>query len=270
MKYGYLYQGQWYEWQKQRRGTPSLDMPKSAFVTFIENHDQVANSARGLRLRQLTSAGEYRAMIGADAACARVRRCSFRDRSSGQRHRSFSLPICQNGLTDLIREGRKEFMKQWRSMASRRMVDILPDPCSRETFERCKLDYSEREKNRDLLELYRDLIRLKRTDPILRSAATRKIDGAVLSSHAFVMRYFGDNGDDRLLTVNLGGDLICMLLPNRSLLRRKSDRGAHYFAPNLPNMAVQELLSPTGKKGIGSSRGVLPSCSPPDRITSPT
>ena len=55
MKYGYLYQGQWYKWQKQRRGTPSLNVQQSAFVTFIENHDHVANSARGLRLRQLTA-----------------------------------------------------------------------------------------------------------------------------------------------------------------------------------------------------------------------
>ena len=62
LKYGYLYQGQWYDWQKQRRGVPSLHAPKSAFVTFLENHDQVANSARGLRLHQLTSPGMLRAM----------------------------------------------------------------------------------------------------------------------------------------------------------------------------------------------------------------
>ena len=42
-----LYQGQRYKWQRQRRGTPALDLPPAAFVTFIENHDQVANSARG-------------------------------------------------------------------------------------------------------------------------------------------------------------------------------------------------------------------------------
>jgi maltooligosyltrehalose trehalohydrolase len=33
------------------------------------------------------------------------------------------------------------------------------------------------------------------------------VDGAVLGSEAFVLRFFGDGGDDRLLLVNLGADL---------------------------------------------------------------
>ena len=54
MKHGYLFQGQWYAWQKQRRGTPALGLPPWAFVSFLENHDQVANSAPGARVHQLT------------------------------------------------------------------------------------------------------------------------------------------------------------------------------------------------------------------------
>src|SRR5581483_83966 len=38
-KYGYLFQGQRYKWQKQRRGSPALDIPPRAFVTFVQNHD---------------------------------------------------------------------------------------------------------------------------------------------------------------------------------------------------------------------------------------
>src|SRR5204863_4023049 len=62
LKHGYLYQGQRYRWQKKRRGTPALDQPPAAFVNFIENHDQVANSACGLRTHQRTSPGRWRAM----------------------------------------------------------------------------------------------------------------------------------------------------------------------------------------------------------------
>ena len=50
-------------------------------------------------------------------------------------------------LLQLVRDGRKEFMKQWRSIQTQSMLDALADPCSSETFERCKLDHSEREKN---------------------------------------------------------------------------------------------------------------------------
>ncbi|MDB5297197.1 MAG: 1,4-alpha-glucan branching protein, partial [Phycisphaerales bacterium] len=52
-KYGYLFQGQRYKWQKKRRGTPGLDLPPTAYVHFLQNHDQVANSGRGLRLHQI-------------------------------------------------------------------------------------------------------------------------------------------------------------------------------------------------------------------------
>ena len=54
-RFGYLYQGQWYSWQTQRRGTPALDLLPSAFVSYLENHDQVANSAYGKRLHHLAS-----------------------------------------------------------------------------------------------------------------------------------------------------------------------------------------------------------------------
>ena len=61
-KWGYLFQGQWYKHHKQRRGTPCLDLKPQAFVTFMQNHDQIANSAAGLRCHMLTSPGRYRAM----------------------------------------------------------------------------------------------------------------------------------------------------------------------------------------------------------------
>lgn len=61
-KWGYLYQGQRYAWQKKRRGTSALDLGPAHFVTFIQNHDQVANSGRGQRCHELTSPGRYRAL----------------------------------------------------------------------------------------------------------------------------------------------------------------------------------------------------------------
>src|SRR5207245_1948856 len=55
LKYGYLYQGQHYRWQGKPRGTPTFGIPRAAFIAFIQNHDQVANSARGERVHRLTS-----------------------------------------------------------------------------------------------------------------------------------------------------------------------------------------------------------------------
>src|SRR5262249_16776293 len=63
VKYGFLYQGQRYTWQKMRRGTSSRGLGPEAFVGFIENHDQVANSAEGERVRLTTSPGCHRALL---------------------------------------------------------------------------------------------------------------------------------------------------------------------------------------------------------------
>src|SRR5206468_2672252 len=61
-KHGYLFQGQRYAWQKQGRGTRTDGVPLSAFINFIENHDQLANSGDGSRIHARTSPGRYRAM----------------------------------------------------------------------------------------------------------------------------------------------------------------------------------------------------------------
>jgi maltooligosyltrehalose trehalohydrolase len=44
-------------------------------------------------------------------------------------------------------------------------------------------------------------------DPVFRSQRPAKVDGAVLGLEAFVLRFFGEGGDDRLLLVNFGADL---------------------------------------------------------------
>jgi maltooligosyltrehalose trehalohydrolase len=62
VKRGFVYQGQRSAWQEHARGTPTRGFPAPAFISFIQNHDQVANSARGLRGHQLTSPGRWRAM----------------------------------------------------------------------------------------------------------------------------------------------------------------------------------------------------------------
>ncbi len=111
-------------------------------------------------------------------------------------------------MAPLVREGRGKFLSQFPSLASPETQATLPDPADRANFERCRLDWSEREKPAHALHLalHRDLLALRRTDPVL-SRQSRNLDGAVLSDHAFVIRYFSDDGFDRLLLVNLGPDL---------------------------------------------------------------
>jgi maltooligosyltrehalose trehalohydrolase len=72
---------------------------------------------------------------------------------------------------------------------------------------RCKLEYSEREQHAEVYALDRNLLQLRREDPAFRAHRQSGVDGAVLGPGAFVLRYFVDDGDDRLLLVNVGRDL---------------------------------------------------------------
>src|SRR5207247_10127612 len=67
-------------------------------------------------------------------------------------------------LREAVKRGRFEFLAQFPSAASEDVQAALPVPYEIETFRRCKLDWSEREKNGALSNLPRDLIKLRRED----------------------------------------------------------------------------------------------------------
>jgi maltooligosyltrehalose trehalohydrolase len=205
-KYGYLYQGQRYKWQKKRRGSPGLDIHPASFVTFIQNHDQVANSAYGVRCHKLAAPGKLRAMT-ALLLLAPGTPMLFQGQEFAASSPFLFFADQSPALVEQIRQGRIEFLAQFPSLATPEMRERLADPASLATFERCKLDHSERESNRELYELHRDLLKLRREDPVLRAQKPRGVDGAVLAQEAFVLRFFGEGRDHRLLLVNLGRDL---------------------------------------------------------------
>jgi maltooligosyltrehalose trehalohydrolase len=206
IKWGYLYQGQWYAWQKKRRGTPALDIPPAAFVTFLENHDQIANSGSGSRCSELAAPGLHRALTALTLLGPGTPMLF-----QGQEF-SASAPFLYFAdhnpeLAPLVAKGRKEFLSQFPSLALPELQRTLPEPHDPATFRRCKLDWSERACHSKALALHRDLLTLRREDSIFRMQQPRGLDGAVLGERAFVLRFFGNRGDDRLVLVNLGYDL---------------------------------------------------------------
>jgi maltooligosyltrehalose trehalohydrolase len=110
-------------------------------------------------------------------------------------------------LRPLVAEGRIQFLAQFRNLAQAETRPCLADPGDPATYRRCKLDFSEREKHAAIYELHKDLLRLRRQEPVFRMQRTGAVDGAVLADEAFLLRYFGEAGDDRLLIINLGRDL---------------------------------------------------------------
>ncbi|HEX4947385.1 MAG TPA: malto-oligosyltrehalose trehalohydrolase [Blastocatellia bacterium] len=215
IKYGYLYQGQWYRWQQQRRGTADLTLPPTAYVNFIQNHDQIANSGRGERVCTMTSPGRYRALT-ALLLLAPNTPMLFQGQEFAASSPFLYFADFEGDLRQLVREGRKQNLAQFRSLALPETQAVLADPGEMETFTRCKLDFSERERHAGIYQLHRDLLRLRREDAAFRAQRRGGVDGAVLGNEAFVLRFFGTDDtlhDDRLLLVNLGTDLIFLPAP---------------------------------------------------------
>lgn len=204
-KYGFLYQGQHFAWQKGRRGTPALGIEPKRFVAFLESHDQVSNLARSRRMHQLTSPGKHRALKALLLLSPQTP--MFFQGEEFDSSSPFPYFAGHSGdLAKAVREGRAEFMSQFPSIAVGGR-DALLDPSDPRTMHACRVDWSERDKNHEALAFHRDLIALRKSDPVIsaqQGAATSSLDGAVLDDELFVLRFFSKEHGDRLLVVNLG------------------------------------------------------------------
>jgi len=203
-KRGFLYQGQRYKWQKARRGSPALDLHPEQFVTFIQNHDQIANSLWGKRIHTFASEGRMRAMT-ALLLLGPGTPMLFQGQEFAASTPFLYFADHHPDLAALVAKGRAKFLSQFPSFASSpENADLLPRPELEDTFHRSKLDFAESERNEAALALHRDLIALRKSEPAIVRPQPGNLDGAVLGPSAFVLRYFGTNHDDRLLVVNLG------------------------------------------------------------------
>jgi maltooligosyltrehalose trehalohydrolase len=209
-KRGYLYQGQHYSWQRQRRGTPTTGLEPAKFVHYLQNHDQIANIDRGWRIHRQSHPGTYRAMTALFLLTPQTP-LLFQGQEFAATAPFVFFADHEPELAAKVKEGRFEFLAQFPSTGSPAMRPYLPDPTDPAVFEACRLDLSERQRHGEAYALHRDLLTLRREDPVF--AAQSTVDGAVLSEAAFALRFFGNGGDDRLLLVNLGADIRLGPLP---------------------------------------------------------
>lgn len=205
-KYGYLYQGQYYGWQKSLRGTSSLNIPPTAFVTFLENHDQVANFGRSLHLRMISSPARYRAVTGLWLLSPGTP-MFFQGQESGAETPFYYFAGHKGALAKAVRTGRRRFMLQFANQDTNEMAPFSQDPGAHDTFMASRIDPREIDRHPEIVKLHTDLLRLRREELTSEMGTSRRIDGAVLGESCFVLRYLDPCANDRLLVVNLGTGL---------------------------------------------------------------
>ena len=251
-KYGYLFQGQPYLWQEAPRGYPAFGLPPETFVSFIENHDQVSNSALGDRARTQTSPGRYRAMT-ALLLLGPWTPLLFQGQEFGATtHFAYFSEVGDDELKEAVRKGRFEFLSQFPSVAVEEMQAQIAVPHEVRTFENSKLDWRERERNTAFRQLHRDLIELRREDSRLRLQIAGGVDGAVLGPQSFLLRFFSEQNDDRLLIVNFGHRQVFVPAPEPLLAPPAgfewqllwSTESPRYDAPAMMEIMTEEWILP--------------------------
>ncbi len=201
VKWGYLYQGQWYSWQRKRRGTATRGLKPCTFVNYLDNHDQISNFGFGERIHRYSHPGCYRALT-ALLLLGPATPLLFQGQEFAASTPFTFFADHNPELAKLVRQGRLEFMSQFPTLAVPEVQARIPDPCSIETFRSCKLDLSEREAHKEVYRLHRDLLKLRHEDAVFRAQGAGGFDGAVLGPKIFALRFFGTDSD-RLLLINL-------------------------------------------------------------------
>jgi maltooligosyltrehalose trehalohydrolase len=200
-RHGFLFQGQRYQWQGKSRGTVVTDEPAASFVHFLENHDQVANTLKGARVRTCTSPGRYRA-LSALLLLGPQTPMLFMGQEFGASTPFMFFADHKPELAVAVHKGRREFMRQFPEMATPESQTTIRDPSDEATFRDSKLNLRERETHGEIYKLHRELLALRRTDPVLSRPCEETFDGATLSEHALLLRWFDAKHGDRLLIVN--------------------------------------------------------------------
>jgi malto-oligosyltrehalose trehalohydrolase len=204
---GFAYQGERSRHRKgARRGEPSGHLPLTAFVNFLQNHDQIGNRALGDRLATLAPAMAVEAAL-AVTLLAPSPPLLFMGEEWGATEPFPFFCDFSGDLADAVRNGRKaEFAEAYAHLAG-----DWPDPLAQETFRSAVLDWSARERpgHGQRLELVRRLLDVRRREVVPRLAGMpggggrTQLDGAAITAQWRM----GDGSELRLLA-NLGGEAI--------------------------------------------------------------
>ncbi|HEU5100923.1 MAG TPA: malto-oligosyltrehalose trehalohydrolase [Roseiflexaceae bacterium] len=254
MRQGWFFVGQRSTALGHPRGAPADDLPPPRFVYCIQNHDQVGNRALGERLNHDVALEAYR------AASALLLLSPYTALLFMGQEWAASTPFLyftdhDAELGRLVTEGRRAEFAGFTAFSGAQ----VPDPQARETFERSKLRWDERagHPHAGTLQLYRDLISLRRSHPALRPRDRHAFAVAALGESALALRRTGPTPEDMLLlVVNLDGALRLDLAARAAtspptgmrwevLLDTESDRyGGSSPARFLEQRAIVELDGP--------------------------
>jgi malto-oligosyltrehalose trehalohydrolase len=251
---GFAYQGEVSTYRnQQKRGEPSRDLPPAAFVSFLQNHDQIGNRALGQRLIEIASSSEALRAVTVILLLSPPPPLLFMGQEWGARQ---PFPFfCDFGeeLATLVYEGRLREFAAFPDFQGREGVAI-PDPNREGVFAEAKLDWDDhgRAVHRDWLALHRDLLTIRHREiaPFLPGFAGGSGEFELIGPHGLLVRWRHDSAGLLSMIANLGpqGGSGFGPPPGRLIYSSAGDSGAPGGPGILPPWTVAFFSTMAGEK----------------------
>jgi maltooligosyltrehalose trehalohydrolase len=188
LRQGWFYEGQVSKNLGHARGTKAEGLEPWRFVHCIQNHDQVGNRPFGERLGHDVSPAAFRAMSTL-LLTSPFTPLLFMGQEWNAGSPFLYFTDHNEELGRLVTEGRR---KEFAGFARFAGAEV-PDPQAPDTFNRSRLDWSEAEKpeHAGVRALYRELLRLRATEPALKEARVGAHDARALGAGAVLLERRG-------------------------------------------------------------------------------
>ena len=182
------------------RGEPSAGLAPTAFVAFLQNHDQVGNRALGERLSRLTTGDALRAATALLLLCPQIPLLFMGEETASEAPFLFFTDF-HDDLARAVREGRRQEFAKFPAFADETARATIPDPNAPATFEGSRPTPGPHATQTRAF--YRQLLTLRREriSPHLKGA--RAIGAEVLGPKAVIARWRLGDGARLTLAVNL-------------------------------------------------------------------
>ncbi|MFN3514801.1 MAG: glycogen debranching protein GlgX [Phenylobacterium sp.] len=199
---GFIYQGEPSRHRKgEPRGTPSKHLPPTAFVNFVQNHDQIGNRALGERLTTLADPKALRAAVALTLLAPQIPMI-FMGEETGSQTPFLYFTDHNPELGQAVREGRRSEFASFPQFADPAMREQIPDPNAPETFERSRPEPGP--DAADWRRLYRDLLHIRAAEIAPRLSGLRIERAEAIGPAAVIARWRAEDGARLTLALNLG------------------------------------------------------------------
>ncbi len=216
---GFAYQGEISPTHKRPRGTSSAHLPPSAFVLFLQNHDQIGNRAFGERLTTLVDEQKLRAAITLLLLCPQIP-LLFMGEQWGARAPFLFFTDFHTELATAVRDGRRCEFAALPAFVDPVQRDQIPDPNALSTYARSILDPYEKNEaeHARYLNLYQKLLTLRHTRIVPNLPGSRSTGATAIGEAAVLAGWRLGNGDTLHIAVNFGSRAIALAKPARHLI----------------------------------------------------